>query len=546
MYAAHRATQLAKTITMACSVQKQPTQPQHTAATVTTTTPPTMAVTALASTNNSSNIGSQIGGGGGSSSSMSGGVGILAAAISDATNKPLTPKPRGSLPNDANQPPRLEFHWPPVPVSTHTSNLRLNMMNQNPKDLHTARLMIEELRTKVRCQAEHIMKWKKAYALQIQQHYRYQKEKTDQMNTLTSQLLLLESRLKRKQKQIASLLSHRELTIQRQQKIIDTLSNRLSDHGLDAIEANYTTELDSLNDSDSAVVLEDIDSDSSNMPFGTRRRSSGGGGSGSGYGSGAGQSGGDGITIVRSISDAIETNLNKYSGVRRNNCFLRRPEILETVYSVEEDPEPTSDVAEKRDKFRNRSEKALSSSSTEGQIDGNSTHPPAPHPPAHPTLHQTNSAQLEHTTESIRITPPSPQRQHSISQPLESPTNDGYTAYSVKVPQLCTTAATPTTEKVNALATADIDGSSTGVKSQVTNYNRVMSNHRSVTKPKDVKYKRINKAKSKSLEELRGRLKNLVERGGSSGASLDVPAGGSVAAASYTHSVMPQTAQSYA
>jgi len=46
-----------------------------------------------------------------------------------------------------------------------------------------------------------------------------------------------------------------------------------------------------------------------------------------------------------------------------------------------------------------------------------------------------------------------------------------------------------------------------------TTYNRVMSNHRSVTKPKDVKYKRINKAKSKSLEELRGRLKNWVDRG---------------------------------
>ncbi|KAF2359693.1 hypothetical protein FHG87_009540 [Trinorchestia longiramus] len=42
---------------------------------------------------------------------------------------------------------------------------------------------------------------------------------------------------------------------------------------------------------------------------------------------------------------------------------------------------------------------------------------------------------------------------------------------------------------------------------QVT-YNRVMgSNHRSVTKVKDVKYKRINKAKSRSLEELRGKLK---------------------------------------
>ena len=37
-------------------------------------------------------------------------------------------------------------------------------------------------------------------------------------------------------------------------------------------------------------------------------------------------------------------------------------------------------------------------------------------------------------------------------------------------------------------------------------FNRVMSNHRSMTKPKDVKFKRINKAKSRSLEELRGKL----------------------------------------
>ena len=40
-----------------------------------------------------------------------------------------------------------------------------------------------------------------------------------------------------------------------------------------------------------------------------------------------------------------------------------------------------------------------------------------------------------------------------------------------------------------------------------TVYNRVMSNHRTMTKPKDVKFKRINKAKSRSLEELRGKLK---------------------------------------
>lgn len=57
-------------------------------------------------------------------------------------------------------------------------------------------------------------------------------------------------------------------------------------------------------------------------------------------------------------------------------------------------------------------------------------------------------------------------------------------------------------------------------QAQVT-YNRVMSNHRSVTKPKDVKYKRINKAKSKSLEELRGRLRNWVEKGNKIAISLD-------------------------
>jgi hypothetical protein len=34
-----------------------------------------------------------------------------------------------------------------------------------------------------------------------------------------------------------------------------------------------------------------------------------------------------------------------------------------------------------------------------------------------------------------------------------------------------------------------------------------MSSHRAVTKPKDVKFKRISKAKARSLEELRDKLK---------------------------------------
>ncbi|XP_017056673.1 uncharacterized protein LOC108098342 [Drosophila ficusphila] len=479
MYAG-RATQFAKTISsMACSIQKQPQAPQSVDPASTGSEP----------------LGR--GGGGG----KGGGGGPSGAGTVPSTPKTTkTSQPRGSLPTDVNQPP-LEFQWPPpVPVSIHTSNLRLNMMNQDPKDLHTARAIIEELRSKVRFQTEHIMKWRKAYAMQVQQHYRYQKEKSDQMNSLTSQLLLLESRLKRKQKQIASLLNHREMTIQRQQKIIDTLSSRLVDHGLETIEASYANELDSLNDSDSAVVLEDIDSDSP-MTLGTRRKSSGAGGLGGVLGS-------DGITIVRSISDAIETNHNKYGAARRNNCFLRRPDILETVYSVEEDPEPTTDVAEKRDKFKNRSDKALSSSSTEGQIDA-----------ASPSA-------SDKAKDSSPVDGGSTMQRRQLGALKRSPSHDSpCTTLSVKVPQLQPPSPPPPS---NSGQQEPPNG-----KNQVTNYNRVMLNHRSVTKPKDVKYKRINKAKSKSLEELRGRLKNLVERP----PGLD---GG------YSGGMMPQAAQSYA
>ncbi|XP_022232095.2 uncharacterized protein LOC111080660 isoform X2 [Drosophila obscura] len=321
------------------------------------------------------------------------------------------------------------------------------------------------------------------------------------MNSLTSQLLLLESRLKRKQKQISSLLNHRELTIARQQKVIDTLSSRLVDHGLETIDASYANELDSLNDSDSAVVLEDIDSDST-MTLGTRRRSSGGGG----------VLGSDGITIVRSISDAIETNLNKYGAARRNNCFLRRPDILETVYSVEEDPEPTPDVAEKRDKFKNRSDKALSSSSTEGQIDGVS-------PTAAGSADKAKESSSSMCVDGIGTAIP----RRQLGALKRSPSHDApCTTVSVKVPQLQPMPQPPQQQE-------PLNG-----KNQVLCYNRVMLNHRSVTKPKDVKYKRINKAKSKSLEELRGRLKNLVER--PPGLEGGYPAAG----------MMPQTAQSYA
>lgn len=270
---------------------------------------------------------------------------------------------------------------------------------------------------------------------------RLQNEKADQLKALSSRLLLFESRLIRKQKDISSMLSIRENIIHRQQRIIESLTNRLIDNGLEAPTTDLTElesnllDMDSLNDSDSAVVLEDVDSDS-HLTHIPRFRSANN----------------DCITIMRSVSDALDPNL-KYTSVRRSNGFLRRPEILETVYSVEEDGdnenqvnnENRSEANRKRDAFANKSERAVCVTESENN----------------------NSQRDDEVEEKMK---------HDIG-------------------------------------TTEHDNNKKCNSNQVTTYNRVMSNHRSVTKPKDVKYKRINKAKSKSLEELRGRLKNWVEQG---------------------------------
>ncbi|XP_008191243.1 uncharacterized protein LOC657955 [Tribolium castaneum] len=300
------------------------------------------------------------------------------------------------------------------------------MANADIDNLEDARKLARDLRQKTRAQAQQIIAWRRAYKMQESLVARLQREKAHQLKILSAKLLLFESRLIRKQKEISSMLSLRENIIHRQQRIIETLTNRLIDNGLEVPQSELaeleTTlpDLDSLNDSDSAVVMEDIDSDS-NVTIPKFRT---------------------GNSVMRSISDAIDPSL-KYTSMRRNNGFLRRPEILETVYSVEEDADNenqsndnTNDANKKRDAFAAR---------------GKSTY------------------NIEETEEN----------------------------------------AGPKEEKVEKSEESEDDRKT----SQVKTYNRVMSNHRSVTKPKDVKYKRINKAKSKSLEELRGRLKNWVEQG---------------------------------
>lgn len=76
------------------------------------------------------------------------------------------------------------------------------------------------------------MQLQRAIQQQQQQHRHDISVRSDQLAVLANQLLLLESRLKRRQTQIAVVMRQREHTIVRQQKVIETLSNRLTDHGL--------------------------------------------------------------------------------------------------------------------------------------------------------------------------------------------------------------------------------------------------------------------------------------------------------------------------
>lgn len=217
--------------------------------------------------------------------------------------------------------------------------------------------------------------------------------------------------------------------------MIRQLQSRLAERSTgtrDSPPCDALDRLDSLGDSDSAVVLEEAADDLAPPRFRSNITD---------------------VTVIRSVSDAVEPS-SKYSSMRRCNGFLRRPEILETVYSVEEDgdSENNQDPSESTENSECEERRAKNLGNGKGRLQD-----------------------LYGSFERLA--------QEADSPPSERPRDESQQA-------------------------------------QVT-YNRVMSNHRSVTKPKDVKYKRINKAKSKSLEELRGRLRNWVEKGNKIAISLD-------------------------
>ncbi|XP_015181009.1 PREDICTED: uncharacterized protein LOC107068785 isoform X2 [Polistes dominula] len=302
--------------------------------------------------------------------------------------------------------------------------------------LEEAKSVIATLRAKQRAQAHQMLAWRRTLKLQEELVARLTREKAEQLCTLSSQLFLFESRLCRKQKEIEANLVQRESIILRQQRVIRQLQSRLADRSgtgtRDSPPYDALDRLDSLGDSDSAVVLEEAADDPAPPRFRSNITD---------------------VTVIRSVSDAVEPS-SKYSSMRRCNGFLRRPEILETVYSVEEDgdSESNQEPSESTDNYECDERRTKNLGNGKGRL-------------------QELYGSFERLAQE--------------ADPLEN--------------------ERPRDESQQA---------------QVT-YNRVMSNHRSVTKPKDVKYKRINKAKSKSLEELRGRLRNWVEKGNKIAISLD-------------------------
>lgn len=362
-----------------------------------------------------------------------------------------------------------------------------------------------------RTTGQQLLHWRRRALAYEEAVARLSRASQEQLVMLSGQLMLLRARLARKQHDIGRMLAQREAVIRRQQRAIRVLQARLQEAGADAADVlldspTGETNLDSLNDSDSAVILEDgPGSDHEHSAFPRFRH----------YGEG-------GVHVARSVSDVSDSvesptakwRQQQFQTQQRNNGFnfLRRPEVLETVYSVEEDGE--GDGA--------GGATAAAATAAAPPADGSQDPTEAsPAPPVSPRSRRTSGNSYKgDSNSSIDDTPSVDDSSCSTATSRHWGPSPSMSLGGLGSPGVCQYGY-GSLEILTEPGLAHGLGGDQGAPgapvppspNHVTTYNRVMSNHRSVTKPKDVKYKRINKAKSKSLEELRGRLKNWVEKG---------------------------------
>ena len=260
-------------------------------------------------------------------------------------------------------------------------------------------------------------------------------------------------------------------------------------------ESNNEGGLDeALNDSDSAIILEDnalveVSLTVPNLPLGTTTTNE--------------ES--SPTKVARSVSEVVSnrksskemriTNRQKLFLLKRHHSgYLKRPEILETVYSVEEDGEQQQQQQQQSETVKNEEDpnirrESLNSISLANifrkRLDSDLT----------TTTTGSECSTDDESLMSFNCRCLLLSETESLQSSSKSICHCLQCRYSASAP-----ASRRSSYGSNVISTAE---NSTAAKT----YYRVMSNHKSVTKPKDVKFRRINKAKSRSLEELRGQLK---------------------------------------
>ncbi|KAK8737786.1 hypothetical protein OTU49_004238 [Cherax quadricarinatus] len=421
------------------------------------------------------------------------------------------------------------------------------VQEEDVSTLEEARRSLTELRDRNKAQSHLLVAWKRRLKEQNLLLLHLQRKRDDHLRTIQSQLLLFESQLRRRQKEVEMLLQQKDATIRQQQHIIISLSRALNNQNMKQVtetsnnktkqqisktpsdtkelkdgENNQNSDkfsgflitstkndLESLNDSDSAIMLEDNFDSLVLIPMGKGE-----------------------VKVVRSVSDAVEV-------ASRSSCSTAVPPVGSLTASG-------SSTLPKPGFSSGTGPGSLSTSpscSSEESDDSPACTLKKGHAELLRTVYSLEEEEVCHTHQdhnlledtvslTASLTPsvtPSLQSILKVTSHYDSDAtlSDGESEDEEEdsVPHLDDSASDRrrllgSYEKLNTLGVAPIK-----VKAeeeiQVT-YNRVMSNHRSVTKPKDVKYRRINKAKSRSLEELRGKLKYWTDRGGKQSLSVDL------------------------
>ncbi|CAB4056963.1 unnamed protein product [Lepeophtheirus salmonis] len=434
----------------------------------------------------------------------------------------------------------------------------------NFENLDEAGAFVEELRSKYRIQGSQLVLYKKKLRQQKNELSTLRINQKHQLEEITSQLILFESCLRKKEKQLEETLHMKNQVILKQQRVIKHLIKKerdvsrdlegcyesgvirssFSGSGSDVTQSEPIVSLRRLSTgaafcnnifsslanhpspSYSSIPISDSNNESiarSDPEFECQNDSD------------------SAIFVSLSVPNLLTTtNLNNSALLRSSNTnsssspmtitsddstprkkkriagrhsgFLKRPEILETVYSVEEDAEKQNESTSNENK-ENLEEKNLLAQMIK----------PLHAPSATASSNQSRSNNKPFSSSNALVFRSRFDSDVNVSDPELSTDDESNRIFfsETDISASCCTCSRRSSYCYCSSRTGSRRSSygshanlssilAQGDDDKVNFYNRVMTNHKSVLKPKDVKFKRINKSKSKSLEELRGKLRSQI------------------------------------